>query len=234
MPIFILQTGAFGHTHLLELACRNQAKILFASSSEVYGDPLVHPQREDYAGNVNVVGPRGCYDEAKRFAEAMSIAYHRERHVDIRIARIFNTYGPRMRRSDGRLIPNLMTQALAGEPLTIFGDGQQTRSFCYISDMVKGLIALMRDGNAEPTNLGNPVELDILSVAQKINDLTGGRSSLAFLPLPEDDPYQRRPDIQRALETLNWRPQVSLETGLLKTLEYFRNLPAVDRSEALL
>jgi len=222
IPVFILKTAAIGHMQLLEMAKDNGCPILLASTSEVYGDPLVHPQREDYLGNVNPVGPRGCYDEAKRYAEALSMAYHRMYKVDTRIVRIFNTYGPRMRPEDGRIIPNFAMQAFRREPLTVFGDGRQTRSFCYVSDMVAGLYALMQSSEHMPVNIGNPVERSVLEMADEINRLTGNTKAHKFLPLPQDDPKQRCPDISRARQILKWEPKVSLAQGLEKTLAYFR------------
>ncbi|MGQ9501084.1 MAG: UDP-glucuronic acid decarboxylase family protein [Anaerolineae bacterium] len=226
-PIQTLKVGALGTHKALGLAKDKKARFLLASTSEVYGDPLVHPQREDYWGNVNPIGPRGVYDEAKRFAEAMTMAYHRAHGVDTRIARIFNTYGPRMRLSDGRVVPNFIAQALRGEPLTVFGDGSQTRSFCYVSDLIEGIYRLLESSVTEPVNLGNPEEMSILEFAHKIIALSGSRSSIVFVQ-PEDlrvrdDPKVRKPDITRAHTLLGWQPQVSLEEGLLRTIEWFRN-----------
>ena len=206
----------------LGLAKNKDARFLLASTSEVYGDPLVHPQTEDYWGNVNPIGPRGCYDEAKRFAEAMTMAYHREHGVETRIVRIFNTYGPRMRLHDGRVVPAFISQALKGRPLSIFGEGSQTRSFCYVSDLIEGIYRLMLSDHALPVNIGNPVEMTVLEFAKEIIRATGSRSKLAFKPLPQDDPRQRRPDITKARRLLNWAPQVALADGLVKTIEYFR------------
>jgi dTDP-glucose 4,6-dehydratase len=222
LPIQTLKVGALGTHKALGLAKEKGARFLLASTSEVYGDPLVHPQREEYWGNVNPVGPRGVYDEAKRFAEAMTMAYHRFHHLDTRIARIFNTYGERMRIGDGRAIPTFMTQALRGEPLTVQGDGWQTRSFCYISDMVEGIWRLMRAPVNEPVNLGNPKEMTLLALAEKIVALSGSRSAVTFTPLPVDDPKVRQPDITRARTVLGWEPRVDLEEGLSRTLAWFR------------
>ncbi|MEO0072687.1 MAG: UDP-glucuronic acid decarboxylase family protein [candidate division WOR-3 bacterium] len=223
-PIETLKTGAFGTYNLLELAKRNQAKFLLASTSEVYGDPEIHPQPESYWGHVNPVGPRAVYDESKRFAEAMTITYHREYQLDVKIARIFNTYGPRMRRDDGRIVPNLICQALRNEPLTIYGDGTQTRSFCYIADMVEGIVKLLNSAITGPVNLGNPEEFNMLELARLILELTGAQSPLRFLPLPVDDPKRRRPDISLAQNILNWSPKVSLKEGLIHTIQYFKSI----------
>ena len=222
LPIQTLKVGALGTHKALGVAKEKGARFLLASTSEVYGDPLVHPQREEYWGNVNPVGPRGVYDEAKRFAEAMTMAYHRFHHLDTRIARIFNTYGPRMRIGDGRAIPTFMTQALRGEPLTVHGDGWQTRSFCYISDMVEGIWRLMQASVNEPVNLGNPKEMTLLALAEKIVALSGSRSAVTFTPLPVDDPKVRQPDITRARTVLGWEPRVDLDEGLTRTLGWFR------------
>ena len=221
-PIQTLKVGALGTHKTLGLAKTKKAAHLLASTSEVYGDPLVNPQREDYWGNVNAIGPRGMYDEAKRFAEAMTMAYHKYHGIDTRIARIFNTFGERMRKRDGRVVPNFINQALAGEPLTVFGDGSQTRSFCYVSDMIEGLYKLMLSDIHEPINLGNPQEMSILDFAHKIIELTKSKSKIVYKPLPKDDPKVRRPDISKAKELLNWKPKVSLEEGLSKTIEWFR------------
>lgn len=221
MPIFILETATHGHKNLLELAKRCGARILFASSSEVYGDAEIHPQIESYFGNVNSFGLRSCYDEAKRVGEALSLGYKKEHDVKIRIARIFNTYGPRMRPSDGRIIPNFFSQALGGLPLSIFGDGKQTRSFCYVSDLVEGLFLLMQSSVETPTNLGNPIERTVLEIAEQIKRLTQSHSSLEFMPLGENDPKQRRPDISKARDLLKFNPLVDLETGLRNSLTYF-------------
>ncbi len=221
MPIFILETATHGHKNLLELARRTEARILFASSSEVYGDAEIHPQIESYFGNVNSFGPRSCYDEAKRVGEALSLSYKKEFGVNIRIARIFNTYGPRMRPSDGRIIPNFFSQALNGKAMSVFGTGKQTRSFCYVSDLVEGLVLLMQSKVETPINLGNPIELSVLEIAEKIRTLTASSSSFEFLPLGENDPKQRRPDISKARELLKYSPSVDLETGLKNSLHYF-------------
>ncbi|MCB9072118.1 MAG: SDR family oxidoreductase [Bdellovibrionaceae bacterium] len=220
-PVFILQTAAQGQTHMLELAKNTNARILFASTSEVYGDPLQHPQVESYWGNVNPIGIRGCYDEAKRFGEAITMAYHRLHKVNTCIARIFNTYGSRMRPEDGRVIPNFFSQAVSKQSLSIYGDGKQTRSLCFVSDLVAGLYALMQSTSHEPTNLGNPREMTILELADTINKITGNTAPHKFLPLPPDDPKQRCPSIDRAKTTLGWEPKVGLEEGLKHTLEYF-------------
>jgi dTDP-glucose 4,6-dehydratase len=222
LPIQTLKVGALGTHNALGLAKAKGARFLLASTSEVYGDPLVHPQREDYWGNVNPIGPRGVYDEAKRFAEAMTMAYHRVHRVDTRIVRIFNTFGPRMRLNDGRAIPAFMTQALTNAPLTVFGDGSQTRSFQYISDLIDGLWRLMRTPTNDPVNLGNPHEMTLLELAKRIIRLTGSRSEIVFRPLPEDDPKVRQPDITRARSLLGWEPRVETEEGLKRTLEWFR------------
>src|SRR5919198_1002506 len=217
-----LQVGSLGTFHALELACRYGAKFLLASTSECYGDPLEHPQRESYWGNVNPVGPRSVYDEAKRFAEAATMAYHRYQKLDTRIVRIFNTYGPRMQINDGRVIPNFMKQALRGEDLTVYGDGTQTRSFCYISDEIDGIVRLAHSEEHQPVNIGNPDEFTILECARQVLAVTGSKSKLRFEPLPQDDPKQRRPDISRARTLLGWEPKVELETGLRLSLDYFR------------
>ena len=222
LPIQTLKVGALGTHNALGLAKAKSARFLIASTSEVYGDPLVHPQREDYWGNVNPVGPRGVYDEAKRFAEAMTMAYHRFHGIDTRIVRIFNTFGPRMRLNDGRAIPAFMTQALTGVPITVFGDGSQTRSFQYISDLVAGLWQLMERGNSDPVNIGNPHEMTLLALAQRIIRLADSRSEIVFRPLPEDDPKVRQPDIGRARTRLGWEPRVDTDEGLRLTLEWFR------------
>src|SRR2546429_4978038 len=222
LPIQTLKVGSLGTHKALGLAKNKQARFLLASTSEIYGDPLVHPQTEDYWGNVNTIGPRGCYDEAKRFAEAMTMAYHREHKVETRIVRIFNTYGPRMRLNDGRVVPAFVSQALKGKPVTVFGDGSQTRSFCYCSDLIEGIYRLMMSRTNEPVNLGNPNEMTVLEFAQEIIRVTGSRSKIVFKPLPLDDPKQRRPDITRAKKLLNWKPKVSLAAGLDKTIAYFR------------
>ena len=221
MPIQTLKVGSLGTHNALGLAKAKQAKFLLASTSEVYGDPLVRPQREDYWGNVNPIGPRGVYDEAKRFAEAMTMAYHRFHGLDTRIVRIFNTYGPRMRMRDGRVVPNFMTQALKGAPLTVYGKGSQTRSFCYIDDLVRGIHRLLQVEHHLPVNLGNPREMTVLEFARKIIELTGSASEIVFHPLPQDDPQVRQPDISKARQLLGWEPQVSLEEGLQQTIRFF-------------
>ena len=221
LPIQTLKVGSLGTHKALGLAMVKNARFLVASTSEIYGDPLIHPQNEEYWGNVNTLGPRGCYDEAKRFGEAMTMAYHREHGVETRIVRIFNTYGPRMRLHDGRVVPAFVSQALEGEPITVFGDGGQTRSFCYVSDLIEGIYRLMLIDSPMPVNIGNPHELTVLEFAKEITRLTGSRSEIIFKPLPQDDPKQRRPDITRAKNLLQWEPQVDLETGLSKTIEYF-------------
>lgn len=222
IPIKIMETSAIGHRNLLNLAKKWNSKILFASTSEVYGDPEIHPQKESYFGNVNTVGPRGCYDEAKRFGEALSMSYWREFKTQIRLVRIFNTYGPRMRETDGRIIPNFFTQGLKNESLTVYGEGKQTRSFCYVSDMCEGIFAVMQSNEIRPINVGNPRELTILEMAETVKKLTKNTQPFKFLPLPENDPKMRRPDITRAKEILGWEPKVSLEIGLNETLEYFK------------
>lgn len=221
-PIQTLKVGALGTHNALGIAKAKGAKFMLASTSEVYGDPQVHPQPESYYGNVNPIGPRGVYDEAKRFAEAITMAYHREHGINIRIARIFNTYGPRIRIDDGRVMPTFITKALLNQPLPIFGDGLQTRSFCYISDLIEGMLLLMEKEIQEPINLGNPEEIKIIDLAKLIIDITDSKSKLEFLPLPKDDPKMRRPDISKAIALLNWRPKISLEQGLKKTIEYFK------------
>ncbi|MDP2943236.1 MAG: SDR family oxidoreductase [Candidatus Omnitrophota bacterium] len=218
-PIQTLKVGSLGTHNALGVAKAKNAKFLLASTSEVYGDPLVHPQREDYYGNVNAVGPRGVYDESKRFAEAITMAYHKVHKLDTKIARIFNTYGPRMRQSDGRAIPNFISQALANEPLTVYGSGTQTRSFCYIEDMIGGLYKLMLSDVNDPINLGNPAEVTILYLAEQIISLTGSKSKIKFEPLPEDDPKVRCPDITKAKNILKWQPNVPLKEGLKLTLQ---------------
>jgi dTDP-glucose 4,6-dehydratase len=222
LPIQTLKVGSLGTHKALGLAKEKNATFLLASTSEVYGDPLIHPQKEDYWGNVNPVGPRGVYDEAKRFAEALTMAYHRYHNVDTRIVRIFNTYGPRMRLDDGRALPTFMYQALTGKDLTIFGDGKQTRSFCYIEDEVKGIYNLLISGSADPVNIGNPVEVTIMDLAEKIVEITGCKSKVVYNPLPQDDPKVRQPDISKARRELHWEPKVSLEEGLRRTMENFK------------
>jgi dTDP-glucose 4,6-dehydratase len=222
LPIPTLKVGALGTHKALGLAKAKNARFVIASTSEVYGDPLEHPQKETYWGNVNPIGPRGVYDEAKRFAEAMTTAYHRYHGLDAKIVRIFNTYGPRMRLRDGRAVPAFMSQALTGEDVTIFGSGRQTRSFCYVSDLVDGIIRLMESNVNEPVNIGNPHEMTIEEIARMIIKLTGSKSKIVYRPLPEDDPKVRQPDITRARTLLGWEPKVGLEEGLTKTLEYFR------------
>lgn len=222
LPIQTLKVGSLGTHNALGLAKAKNAKFLIASTSEVYGDPLVHPQPESYWGNVNPIGPRGVYDEAKRFAEALTLAYHRTHAIETRIARIFNTFGPRMRMKDGRVVPNFITQALAKEPLTVYGDGSQTRSFCYISDMVEGIYKLMLSSETEPVNIGNPEEMSIIDFAKRIKELTGSESEIVFGELPTDDPKTRQPDITRAKSVLGWEPKVGLDEGLKKTIDWFR------------
>jgi dTDP-glucose 4,6-dehydratase len=222
LPIPTLKVGALGTHKALGLAKAKNARFVIASTSEVYGDPLEHPQKETYWGNVNPIGPRGVYDEAKRFAEAMTTAYHRYHGLDAKIVRIFNTYGPRMRLRDGRAVPAFMSQALTGDDVTIFGSGQQTRSFCYVSDLVDGIIRLMESNINDPVNIGNPQEMTIEAIARMIIKLTGSKSKLVYRPLPEDDPKVRQPDITRARKLLGWEPKVGLEEGLTRTLEYFR------------
>lgn len=220
-PIQTLKVGALGTHKALGLAKEKKARFLLASSSEVYGDPHVHPQKEDYWGNVNPIGPRGVYDEAKRFAEALTFAYHRTHGVDTKIARIFNTYGPRMRSGDGRVVPNFIMQALEGKPLTVYGDGKQTRSFCFVSDLIEGIYRLLVSDVSEPVNLGNPHEMTILQFAEKIIEVTGAKSDLVFEKLPVDDPKVRQPDIGRAKSLFGWEPVVAIEDGLKLTVEYF-------------
>lgn len=223
LPIQTLKVGSLGTHKALGLAKEKGARLLLASTSEVYGDSLVHPQKEDYWGNVNPVGPRGVYDEAKRFAEALVMAYHRSHGLETRIGRIFNTYGPRMRLRDGRVVPNFISQALRGEDLTVYGDGRQTRSFCFVTDLIEGLCRLLWSDYTGPVNLGNPHEMSVLDFARLIIGLTGSRSQIAFRPLPVDDPQVRQPDISLAWRVLGWQPQVSLEDGLGQTIAYFRD-----------
>ncbi|MFO7260974.1 MAG: SDR family oxidoreductase [bacterium] len=231
LPIQTLKVGSLGTHKTLGLAKAKKARYLLASTSEVYGDPEVHPQPESYWGNVNPVGPRGVYDEAKRFAEALVMAYHRYHGLDTRIVRIFNTYGPRMRPNDGRVVSNFIVQALRGEPITVYGDGTQTRSFCYVDDQVEGIYRLFHSDVAEPVNIGNPDEFTILELAERVIALTGSDSRIEFRPLPTDDPKVRRPDITRARTLLGWEPRVSLEEGLERTIAYFEQL--VERGDAV-
>ncbi len=224
-PVETLKVGSVGTLRTLNLAREKKAKFLLASTSEVYGDPLQSPQTEDYKGNVSSVGPRSVYDEAKRFAEAITMTYHRIYGIDTKIVRIFNTYGPRMKKDDGRAIPTFITQALENKPVTIFGDGQQTRSFCYVSDLIEGINRLMLSDFIGPMNLGNPEELTILDIARKVIQLTKSSSDLTFKPLPEDDPKQRRPDITKAKKILGWNPIVELDAGLRETIEWFKKNP---------
>ena len=226
LPIQTLKVGSLGTHKALGLAMAKGARFLITSTSEVYGDPLVHPQTESYWGNVNPVGPRGCYDESKRFAEALTMAYHREHDVDTRIVRIFNTYGPRMRVEDGRVVPAFVSQALSGKPITVFGDGTQTRSFCFASDLIEGIYRLMMctgSTASDPCNIGNPHELTMLQFAQEIIKATGSKSRIIHKPLPQDDPKQRRPDITRARKLLGWEPNIPLADGLVPTIAYFRS-----------
>src|ERR1041385_6406708 len=223
-PIPTLKVGALGTHNALGVAKAKGARFLLASTSEVYGDPLVHPQPESYWGNVNPVGPRGVYDEAKRFAEALTMAYHRYHHLDTRIVRIFNTYGPRMRPRDGRVVSNFIVQALRGEPLTVYGEGSQTRSFCYVDDLIEGIFRLFERGTPEPTNIGNPHEFTVRQLADRVLALTQSKSTIVQRPLPIDDPQVRQPDITRARETLGWEPNIALEDGLRRTIEYFRTV----------
>lgn len=222
VPIQTLKVGSLGTHKALGLAKNKGARFFIASTSEIYGDPLVHPQTEEYWGNVNTIGPRGCYDEAKRFAEAMTMAYHREHKVETRIVRIFNTYGPRMRLNDGRVVPAFVSQALTNKPITVFGKGTQTRSFCYVSDLIEGIYRLMMSDYDLPVNIGNPTELTMLQFAEAIIKATGSRSKIIFKPLPQDDPKQRRPDITKARKILGWEPEVKLADGLKSTIRYFR------------
>jgi dTDP-glucose 4,6-dehydratase len=221
IPIPILKVGALGTLNSLGLALSKGARFMLASSSEVYGDPLIHPQSEQYWGNVNPIGVRGVYDEAKRYAESITFAYHRHHKVDTRILRIFNTYGPRMRADDGRMIPNFVSQALSGRPLTVYGDGSQTRSIQYVDDLIEGAFRLMRSTEARPVNIGNPVEHTVVEIARLVIELSGGEGGISYEPLPEDDPRQRCPEIRRARETLGWEPLISAREGLRKTLEWF-------------
>jgi dTDP-glucose 4,6-dehydratase len=228
IPIQTLKVGSLGTHNLLGLAKAKNARMLIASTSEVYGDPLVHPQTEDYWGNVNPIGPRGVYDEAKRFQEAITMAYHRFHGVETRIVRIFNTYGPRMRLNDGRVLPAFIGQALRGEPMTIFGDGSQTRSFCYVSDLVEGIYRLLLSDYVYPVNLGNPNEITIKQFAEEITKLTDSKSGIIYQPLPQDDPMQRQPNIDKAREILGWEPKVGRAEGLKITFDYFKTLTAED------
>ncbi len=222
LPIQTLKVGSLGTHKTLGLAKAKKAGFLIASTSEVYGDPLEHPQKESYWGNVNPIGPRGVYDEAKRFAESMTMAYHRSHNVNTHIVRIFNTYGPRMRLRDGRVVPNFLCQALRGEDLTVYGDGSQTRSFCYVNDLVEGIYRLSQTDYREPVNIGNPSEISVLEFAERIIKITGTKSKIQFKPLPQDDPKTRQPNINRAKNILNWEPQITLEDGLKHTIEYFK------------
>ena len=222
-PIPTLKVGSLGTHNALGLAKKKKSIFLIASTSEVYGDPLVHPQSEDYWGNVNPVGPRGVYDEAKRFAEAITMAYHRYHNIDTKIVRIFNTYGPRMRLNDGRAIPNFLKQALTGKELTAYGDGSQTRSFCYVSDLIKGVYKLLMSNINDPTNIGNPTEMTIQQMAEKILQATGSHSNISYKPLPDDDPKVRQPNIEKAVKYLGWEPQVKLDEGLKATIEHFKS-----------
>jgi dTDP-glucose 4,6-dehydratase len=223
LAIETLRVGSVGTENTLEIARRHGAAYLHASTSECYGDPLEHPQKESYWGNVNPVGPRSVYDEAKRFSESLTMAYHRYRGVNTHLVRIFNTYGPRLHPSDGRVISNFMMQALRGEPLTVYGDGQQTRSFCYVADLIEGILRLSRSDEHLPTNIGNPVEFTILECAEAIFEVTGSKSELRFEPLPQDDPTRRKPDISKAKEVLDWEPKISLREGLKMSLEFFKS-----------
>lgn len=222
LPIQTLKVGSLGTHKALGLAKEKGARFLLTSTSEVYGDPLVHPQTEDYWGNVNTIGPRGCYDESKRFAEAITMAYHRQHKLETRIVRIFNTYGPRMRLEDGRVVPAFVSQALRNEPITVFGEGKQTRSFCYCSDLIEGIYRLMMSDYPLPVNIGNPREMSMLEFAREIIGATGAKSKIVFKPLPQDDPKQRKPDITLARKLLKWEPKVELSEGLARTIEYFR------------
>ncbi|AFV24578.1 NAD-dependent epimerase/dehydratase [Methanolobus psychrophilus R15] len=224
LPIQTLKVGALGTYNMLGLAKEHKARLLLASTSEVYGDPLVNPQPETYWGNVNPIGPRGVYDEAKRYAEAITMAYHTHHGIETRIARIFNTYGPRMRANDGRVVPNFINQALKGEDITVYGDGKQTRSFCYVSDLIEGIYRLMMSEHTDPVNIGNPAEMTVLEFAERIIEITGSVSRIVYEELPVDDPKVRRPDITRAREVLGWEPKVKLADGLRETIEYFKQV----------
>ena len=226
IPIETLKAGSYATHNCLELALAKSARFLMASTSEIYGDPLVHPQKEDYWGNVNTLGPRGCYDEAKRYSEAVTMAYHRHHGLETRIVRIFNTYGPRMRLDDGRVVPAFIGQALKGEPLTVFGDGSQTRSFCYVSDLVDGIWRLMQSDCPDPVNLGNPLEMEIREFAEEIAKATGTETGVQPCPLPEDDPKVRKPDISRAKSVLGWEPKVPFADGIQETISYFQQVLA--------
>ncbi|HEU0023400.1 MAG TPA: UDP-glucuronic acid decarboxylase family protein [Thermoleophilaceae bacterium] len=226
LPLHTLKVGAYGTHNTLGLAKKHRARFMIASTSEVYGDPLVHPQPESYWGNVNPIGPRGVYDEAKRYAEALTMAYLRQQGVDTCIARIFNTYGPRMRPNDGRAVPTFLRQALTGQPVTVFGDGSQTRSFCYVQDLVRGLVALNESEVHDPVNIGNPNEMTLLEMAELVVELTESPSEVAYEPLPEDDPQVRQPDITRAKQLLGWEPEVSLREGLAQTVEHYTKVLA--------
>jgi dTDP-glucose 4,6-dehydratase len=231
LPIQTLKVGSLGTHNALGLALAKGARFLLASTSETYGDPLVHPQPESYWGNVNPIGPRGCYDEAKRFAEAITMAYHRAQHMDTRIVRIFNTYGPRMRPGDGRVVSNFIVQALRGEPLTVYGDGSQTRSFCFVDDEVDGIYRLFMSGEQLPVNIGNPNEFTVRQLADLVVELTGSASTIISHPLPTDDPKVRQPDITRARTLLGWEPGIQLRDGLARTIEYFRGLSGSARMQ---
>jgi dTDP-glucose 4,6-dehydratase len=224
IPIQILKVGGLGTHNGLGLALAKGAKFFLASTSEVYGDPLVHPQPETYWGNVNPIGPRGVYDEAKRYAEAMTMAYHRHHRLDVRIVRIFNSFGPQMRPDDGRAVSNFMVQALKGEPITIYGDGSQTRSFCYVSDLIEGIYRLFQSDYHDPVNVGNPSEFTVKQLAERVKELTGSKAPIIFEPLPDDDPKVRQPDIAQARTRLGWTPKVALQEGLSSTIEHFRKI----------
>ena len=224
IPLETMRVGSLGTENILKIALKNKARILIASTSEVYGDPLEHPQKEDYYGNVNPIGPRGVYDEAKRFQEALTTAYHKFHGLDIRIARIFNTYGSRMRTNDGRALPTFICQALKNKPLTVFGDGNQSRSFCYVDDLIEGVYKLLKSDYTKPINLGNPDEITINQFANEIIYLSGGNSTIIYKSLPKNDPLKRKPDISKAIKILNWQPKISREFGLKKTLKYYKKL----------